>query len=72
MNSLSHLKPVEIVLRQKWCKSCGICVALCPKRVLTLDGRGKISLVDTSLCTKCRMCEIHCPDFAISIGEVQS
>jgi 2-oxoglutarate ferredoxin oxidoreductase subunit delta len=72
MNSLSHLKPAEIDLRQKWCKGCGICVALCPKGVLALDARGKIVVLDINRCNKCRMCEMHCPDFAISIGEVQS
>ena len=28
-----------------WCKGCGICVALCPKKVLELDDQDKVSAV---------------------------
>lgn len=48
------------------CKGCGICVALCPG-VLSLAGDGKVSVSNQSLCTGCRNCENHCPDYAIFV-----
>lgn len=54
-------------LRQSWCKGCGICIALCPKKILELDENGKVTMVASDLCTSCGQCEIHCPDFAISL-----
>jgi len=55
-------------LRPQWCKSCGICVAFCPKQVLALDGEtGKVSVVKPEECTGCRMCELRCPDYVIEV-----
>jgi 2-oxoglutarate ferredoxin oxidoreductase subunit delta len=52
-----------------WCKSCGICIAFCPKKIITTDRNGKPVIEDPDQCTGCRFCELHCPDFAISINE---
>jgi 2-oxoglutarate ferredoxin oxidoreductase subunit delta len=56
------------VIREKWCKGCGICVAYCPKKVLELRG-GKVAAERPADCIGCRMCELRCPDFAIEIHE---
>ena len=56
------------VIREGWCKGCGICVAFCPKKVLALQG-GKVKAVTPDDCIGCRMCELRCPDFAIEIHE---
>lgn len=50
-----------------WCKSCGICVALCPKDVYTRNETGGPEIIKPDECIGCLSCEIHCPDFAISI-----
>ena len=55
----------EIAVNEKWCKKCGLCVAFCPRKVLADSGGPKV--VDPSLCTGCLMCEMHCPDFAITV-----
>ena len=55
-------------INKKWCKGCGICVALCPKKVLDLKD-GKVEVVDSESCIKCMMCEYRCPDFAIFVRE---
>jgi len=62
-------KSYSQIFFRDWCKSCGICIAFCPKKVI---GRGEggspvIELPDE--CTGCRFCELHCPDFAITIKE---
>jgi 2-oxoglutarate ferredoxin oxidoreductase subunit delta len=56
--------PVRVDLRL--CKGCGICVALCPQGVLAADGPA-VRVVAPESCTRCRLCELHCPDFAIDL-----
>ena len=53
-----------------WCKSCGICVAFCPGKCLDQNEEGSPFVARPDLCTGCGWCEIHCPDFAISLREV--
>lgn len=52
-----------------WCKSCGICIALCPKQVYVKNEVGGPEIAQPDKCIGCLSCEIHCPDFAISIDE---
>ena len=52
---------------QDWCKACGICIAFCPTDVFDRDEHGRPVIMDPDACTGCRFCELHCPDFAISI-----
>ncbi|UCF04011.1 MAG: 4Fe-4S binding protein [bacterium] len=50
----------------EWCKGCEICVAFCPKDVLEMEG-GKVTVARLEECTKCMLCELRCPDFAITV-----
>ncbi|MCC7461374.1 MAG: 2-oxoacid:acceptor oxidoreductase family protein [Gammaproteobacteria bacterium] len=50
-----------------WCKSCDICVQLCPERCLRLNAERTVELTDPARCTGCRLCEWLCPDFAIRV-----
>jgi 2-oxoglutarate ferredoxin oxidoreductase subunit delta len=53
-----------------WCKRCGICIALCPNAVLEAGPGGAATVVARpEECTRCRVCELHCPDFAITLSE---
>ncbi|HJN61006.1 MAG TPA: 2-oxoacid:acceptor oxidoreductase family protein, partial [Alphaproteobacteria bacterium] len=58
---------VELDINVEWCKSCDICVKMCPERCLKLDDRLKAVLVKPELCTGCRICEWLCPDLAITV-----
>ena len=60
-----------IFVHDGWCKGCGICVDVCPKQVLGLDGRDKPVLLDEEHCTGCLRCELLCPDFALLVIEPQ-
>jgi 2-oxoglutarate ferredoxin oxidoreductase subunit delta len=57
--------PVDI--KEDWCKGCNICVALCPKEVLKLI-QAKAKVVNPDACIFCRLCELRCPDFAITVN----
>ncbi len=52
-----------------WCKKCGICVAFCPRQVLERDGKGAPVPKRPQDCIGCRLCELRCPDFAITVKE---
>jgi 2-oxoglutarate ferredoxin oxidoreductase subunit delta len=54
-----------------WCKNCGICEAFCPKQVFRRDDTGA-HVEKPEECIGCRFCEMHCPDLAISVRELDA
>jgi indolepyruvate ferredoxin oxidoreductase beta subunit len=58
---------VRLEITPEWCKSCDICVKLCPERCLRLNAERIAELADPDKCTGCRLCEWLCPDFAIRV-----
>jgi len=57
------------VIIPAWCKSCGICSAFCPKKVIGVNDMGTPVIEKPDECIGCRFCELHCPDFAITVKE---
>ncbi|WP_420133207.1 2-oxoacid:acceptor oxidoreductase family protein [Rhodopseudomonas sp.] len=57
----------RLEITEAWCKSCEICVKLCPERCLTLDADRIAKMIAPEKCTGCRLCEWLCPDFAIRV-----
>jgi 2-oxoglutarate ferredoxin oxidoreductase subunit delta len=62
-------KQYDIAFYRDWCKACGLCMAFCPKKIILPDKNGKPVVAEPDQCIGCRFCEIHCPDFAITITE---
>jgi 2-oxoglutarate ferredoxin oxidoreductase subunit delta len=62
-------KAYEIDIFKAWCKACGICAAFCPRECLGRDEEGAPYVRDADRCTGCGWCELHCPDFAISVRQ---
>jgi indolepyruvate ferredoxin oxidoreductase beta subunit len=60
-------REVKLEITESWCKSCDICVKMCPERCLALDERQIVELTNPEACTGCRVCEWLCPDFAIAV-----
>jgi len=58
---------VRVEITAAWCKSCDICVKLCPERCLRLNAERIAELAQPEKCTGCRLCELLCPDFAIRV-----
>ena len=63
-------KKLQFSFNSNYCKSCGICYGLCPKSVLAADHDGKPIVADADSCILCKLCELHCPDFAIRVEGV--
>ena len=58
------------------CKGCGLCVTICPKKVLEIldkvNTKGYFPAYQARPedCIKCAMCCTMCPDMAITIKEI--
>ncbi|ATW24418.1 4Fe-4S binding protein [Candidatus Formimonas warabiya] len=63
------MKKYSVSVNEKYCKACGICIGLCPKGVYQENYLGKALVEDADKCTGCRICELHCPDFCLQVGE---
>ena len=64
----------KVTINQDRCKGCGLCVSVCPKKVLALD-TGKLNRkvynpaapVHPEDCIGCAMCAMMCPDCVITV-----
>ncbi len=62
-----------IYINKDTCKGCGICIAVCPKKILQfteeLNQKGVHypEIVNEGKCTLCENCMIYCPDFAVVV-----
>lgn len=62
------------IIDEKVCKGCGLCVSVCPKKLLRLaaermndKGYNPAVMTDETACIGCAMCGIICPDSAIAV-----
>ena len=60
---------MKINVVKERCKSCGYCIKFCPKNVLEKDEDGQPFAARPEDCIGCRLCEMRCPDFAISVED---
>lgn len=75
MSLLKAPKDTPVWVNESRCKACDICVSVCPSGTLAmrLDETkvlGKmVSVINPESCIGCCECELHCPDFAISVAD---
>jgi 2-oxoglutarate ferredoxin oxidoreductase subunit delta len=66
---------MKVVMDQDLCKGCGICIAVCPKKVFAFSKRRNSygspmpEPVKENECIACHLCEKQCPDAAINVEE---
>jgi len=63
-------------INQELCKSCGLCVRACPKKILTISelvinrqGYHPVEVTDLEACIACASCALTCPDTCIEIDK---
>ena len=72
------MKKFEINVDEKLCKGCYFCIEKCPNEVLTksetIGPKGYLiaKVNESEKCSGCRTCERICPDFAISVNEIEN
>lgn len=55
------------------CKGCGLCIGVCPKKILKMGtalnttGNYYVTQTNESLCIACKFCGMICPDSAIEV-----
>lgn len=66
-----------VKFNEERCKSCGLCVNVCPKKILRISaekmntkGYRPAEVSDCKKCIGCAFCATVCPDCAISIYDV--
>ncbi len=64
----------KMTVNSERCKGCGLCAAVCPKKIVELrkDKRNRKGYfpafcTDESMCIGCAMCATMCPDCAIVV-----
>jgi len=73
----AKLKNKEVVILPERCKGCNFCIEFCPQHVLgesagtNAKGYHFVCLLDSDKCTKCDICGMVCPDFAISVVDAE-
>lgn len=69
-------KVYDVIVIRDRCKECGLCISLCPPKVLDSEktynrfGYRPTYLKDRDGCIGCKICEYACPEFAIFVREV--
>ncbi len=63
-----------ITINEEMCQGCGLCVEICPRKILALDeskindrGHTPVMITDKNVCTGCSLCAVMCPDCVIEI-----
>lgn len=64
----------KLTFNEDRCKGCGLCVSVCPKKILRLseskfnkEGYTAVECIDMSQCIGCAMCATMCPDVVIRV-----
>ncbi len=63
----------EVHVLSEYCKSCGLCVNVCPRKVLAIGdkpnakGYYAVTVAKDSTCIGCALCGTVCPDLALEV-----
>ncbi len=64
----------KVTFDEERCKGCGLCVAACPMKIISLDisrinnkGYNPSRVMDMDKCIGCGNCGIMCPDYVITV-----
>jgi 2-oxoglutarate ferredoxin oxidoreductase subunit delta len=62
----------KIVIDKSRCKGCGLCIQVCPKKILSFDAKivnelGHHPVSAEGNCAACGLCALICPDIVFSI-----
>lgn len=64
----------RVIIDEQRCKGCGLCVSVCPKKILVLEkgrlntkGYTPVSVTDMGACIGCCSCARMCPDCVLEV-----
>lgn len=66
----------KLIINEEACKGCGLCVEVCPKKILALHkeklnakGYHPIAITDDEACISCASCARMCPDVVFTVNK---
>jgi 2-oxoglutarate ferredoxin oxidoreductase subunit delta len=65
----------EIIIDDQFCKGCNLCIEVCPRKVFAKSskrsraGYSMPQAADPGKCAVCFLCEMTCPDLALTVIE---
>ena len=68
------IRTPKVMVNEDWCKGCFICIDVCPtnslSRAQTTNKKGiyTVFLENEDSCTRCGLCQLGCPDFALTVN----
>ena len=63
----------RVIFSESLCKGCGLCVNVCPRKILQISSRinamgyNVAECTDQSKCISCAFCATMCPDCVIQV-----
>lgn len=64
----------KVSFNEKYCKGCGLCISVCPKKIISLDmskvnakGYNPAYVENMDECIGCASCSMMCPDAVITV-----
>ena len=66
-----------VKINSERCKSCGLCVHVCPKKILSIGeianskGYYTVEMKDQAQCIACAFCALMCPDLVLEVYREQ-
>jgi 2-oxoglutarate ferredoxin oxidoreductase subunit delta len=67
-----------VTFEENRCKGCGLCVDVCPKKIVALDtsrinakGYNPAYVTDMDACIACGFCAMMCPDVVIRVERLE-
>lgn len=64
----------KLTIREDICKGCGLCIEVCPKKILVLSqekinmkGYHPVAITDEGACIACASCARMCPDCVFTV-----
>jgi 2-oxoglutarate ferredoxin oxidoreductase subunit delta len=64
----------NVIFDEFYCKGCGLCVEICPVKIIELDetvitakGYHPAHITDRDKCIACANCAVMCPDSAVKV-----
>ena len=67
----------KVTFNQDYCKGCGLCVSVCPVKIIALDrtkmnakGYNPAGVEEMDKCIGCMSCAMMCPDTVITVERI--